>query len=118
MRINRDTLRFVLVGCGAVPFFFSLDTGWARAALLAYLMTGLIGALLVGECPPFGTSWFWKTMIPVVVIHSAIVFGLVWLDLAIPEINRMPRVLYGWAVVILMIEWRLSLRIIDWCKPK
>ena len=27
-------------------------------------------------------------MIPVVVLHSAIVFGLVWVDLKIPEVNR------------------------------
>jgi|SRR5580704_16476074 hypothetical protein len=119
MTIDRkDTVRSVLVLCGAIPFFFFLSTGWARAALLGYLLTGLLfGVVLVGDYPPFGTSWFWKAMIPIVLVHSAIVFGLVWLDLNLPEINRMPRWLYGFAVLILVLEVQLSGRIIDAFQP-
>jgi hypothetical protein len=73
---------------------------------------------LVPDYPPLGTSWFWKAMISIVVLHAAVVFGLVWLNLNIPEVNRVPRMLYGFAGIILMIEWRLSLLIINTCQPK
>jgi hypothetical protein len=115
---RNDTIRFVLVLCGAAPFFFFLGTGWARAALLGYLLTAcLFALLLVPDYPPVGTAWFWKAMVPIIVVHSAIVFGLVWLDLKVPEMNSMPRMLYGFAGMFLVIEWRLSLRIIGVSQP-
>jgi hypothetical protein len=119
-RIDRqDTIRLVLILFGAVPFFFFLSTSWARAALLAYILTAfLFGLLLIPDYPPVGTSWFWKAMIPIIVFHGLVIFGLVWLNLSIPDVNRMPRMLYGFAGIILMIEWRLSLRIINACQPK
>jgi hypothetical protein len=115
---GKDTIRFVLVLCSAAPFFFFLQTSWVRAALLGYLLTAcLFGLLLVPDYPPVGTTWFWKAMMPIIVVHLAIVFGLVWLDLKVPDINRMPRMLYGFAGMILVIEWRLSLRIIGALQP-
>ena len=68
---------------------------------------------MVPEYRPFGTIWFWKAMASIVVIHAGIIFGLVWLDLSIPPIIKLPRMLYGLAAIILMLEWRLSLRIIE-----
>jgi hypothetical protein len=116
---RQGTIRLVLILFGAVPFFFFLSTNWARAALLAYILTAcFFGLLLVPDYPPFGTSWFWKAMIPIVVFHGLVIFGLVWLNLNIPEMNRLPRMLYGFAGIILMIEWGLSLRIINTCQPK
>jgi hypothetical protein len=119
MTIDRkDTIRFVLLLCSAVPFFFFLQTSWVRTALLGYLLTAcLFGLLLVPDYPPVSTSWFWKALIPIITIHSAIILGLVWLDLRVPEINRMPRMLYGFAAMIVVIEWRLSLRIIETLQP-
>jgi hypothetical protein len=119
MTIDRkDTIRFVLLLCSAVPFFFFLQTSWVRTALLGYLLTAcLFGLLLVPDYPPVRTSWFWKALIPIITIHSAIILGLVWLDLRVPEINRMPRMLYGFAAMIVVIEWRLSLRIIETLQP-
>jgi hypothetical protein len=119
MTIDRkDTIRFVLLLCSAVPFFFFLQTSWVRTALLGYLLTAcLFGLLLVPDYPPVRTSWFWKALIPIITIHSAIILGLVWLDLRVPEINRMPRMLYGFAAMIVVIEWRGSLRIIETLQP-
>ena len=119
MTIDRkDTIRFVLLLCSAVPFFFFLQTSWVRTALLGYLLTAcLFGLLLVPDYPPVRTSWFWKALIPIITIHSAIILGLVWLDLRVPEINRMPRMLYGFAAMIVVIGWRLSLRIIETLQP-
>jgi hypothetical protein len=120
MTIDRaDTIRLALVLCGATPFFFFLHKSWGHGALLAYLVTAcFFGLLLVPDYPPRGTSWFWKAIIPIVVIHSALVLGLLWLNLLVPEVNRMPRALYGFAVIIVLIEWRLSVRIIDAFEPK
>jgi hypothetical protein len=116
---RRYTIRLVLILGGAIPFFFFLHTGWARAALLAYALTAfLFGLLLVPDYPPVGTSWFWKAIIPIGALHSAIVFGLVWLNLSIPEMNRLPRMLYGFVGIILMAEWWLSRRIIDASQPR
>jgi len=90
-----------------------------HAALIGYLMTALFFfVVLPREYPPFGSRWFWKAMIPIVIIHCAFVIGLVWLDLEVPYINKMSRALYGLATTLLVIEWRLSLRIIDVTCPQ
>ena len=116
---RQGTIRLVLILCGAVPFFFFLDTRWGHAALLGYAITAFFfGLLLVPDYPPLGTTWFWKTMIPIVAVHSGVVCGLVWLDLNIPEVNRMPRWLYGLAAVILFLEAYVAGRFIETCQPK
>jgi hypothetical protein len=115
---RKDTIRCVVVLCGAVPFFFFLQTDWARAALLAYLPTAcLFGVLLVADYPPVSSAWFRKAMIPIIAMHAAIISGLVWLNLSIPELNKMPRMLYGFVGVIVLVEWRLSRYIIEVFHP-
>ena len=116
---NRYTIRLVLFVCGGLPFFFSLDTSWARPALIGYAMTaGLFGVLLADEYPPVGTKWFWKAMTPIAVLHSALIFGLVSLNLTVPAMNKLPRMLYGFLGIIGVFEWWLSVRIIQACQPK
>ena len=108
----------MLVVCCGLPLLF-LHVAWASAALIGYSLTAvLFGILLIGEYPPFGTRWFWKATIPIVVFHSALVLGLVVLNLEIPEMNRLPRVAYGLLGIIAVIEWRLSLRVIAAFRPK
>lgn len=119
MKIDHNTLRVALVVCGAAPLLYFWHAYWVHAALLAYLLTaGLFGIVLLGEYPPFRTAWFWKTMVPIVVVHSAIVGGVVWLNLEVPGINKAPRALYGFASLILAIEWRLSVRLINALEPR
>ena len=116
---RQGTIRLVLILCGTVPFFFFLDTRWGHAALLGYAITAFFfGLLLVPDYPPLGTNWFWKTMIPIVAVHSGVVCGLVWLDLNIPEVNRMPRWLYGLAAVVLFLEAYVAGRFIETCQPR
>jgi len=118
MRIDRYSIRVVLVFCSAIPFVFFWHTQWVHAALLGYLLTTAFYCVgLVDVYPPIGTSWFWKAMVPIVIIHSTIVFGLVWLDLKIPFVNKWPRALYGFAAIIGTVELVLSYRIIDALKP-
>jgi hypothetical protein len=116
---RQATIRLVLILCGILPFLFFLNSNWAHAALLGYMLTAcFFGLLLVPEYPPVGTSWFWRSMIPVFILHVAAIVGLVWLNLSIPEMNRMPRMLYGYAGIVLVIEWQLAKRIVDACQPK
>jgi hypothetical protein len=115
---GKDTFRIVLIGCLGLPLLFFPGT-WARLTLEAYFLTAfLFGALLVPEYPPVGTRWFWKAILPIAVMHSAVVFGLVMLSLEIPEINRLPRMVFGFLAVILVAEWRLALRIIETFEPR
>lgn len=86
--------------------------------MLAYLLTAIyFGLLLVPDYPPASSPWFWKAMIPVVVIHLVILSGVVWLDFKVPYINTLPRALLGFAGIIVFAEWRLARRIIDAFEP-
>jgi hypothetical protein len=115
---GKYTLRLVLIGCMGFPLLF-VNALWAGVALRAYLLTALLfGALLAGDYPPFGGRWFWKAVLPIAVMHSFVVFGLVIVGLEFPEVNGLPRLVYGFLAVILVGEWRLSLRIIEACRAK
>jgi hypothetical protein len=108
----------VLVFCGATPLLYFWRTQWVHAALFGYLPTGLLfGVLLVGEYPPIGTSWFWKSIIPITAGHSAITFGLVLLSWDVPYVNRWPRALYGLASIMLAVEYYLSSSLIEALDP-
>jgi len=115
---DKYTARLVLFICGALPFFF-LHTFWANAALVVYSMTaGLFGILLLGEYPPVGTSWFWRAILAIISLHSVVVLGLAVLNLEIPVMNKLPRLLYSLLGIVVVAEWRLSLRIIEASEPK
>src|SRR5579885_639621 len=112
-------MRVVLVLSSGLPFFFFWHAYWMDAALLGYLMTAaLFGLALPGSYPPIRTNWFWKTLVVITAIHSAIVFVFVYIDLQFPFVNKMPRVLYGFVGITLIAEWRLSVWIIDALEPK
>jgi hypothetical protein len=118
MRIDRYSIRVALVLCSALPFLFFWHTPWVPAALLGYGLTAIFFCIaLLDAYPPFGTSWFWKAMVLILIIHSTIIFGLVWLDLKVPYANRWPRALYGFGAMLMAVEWRLSLYIIDNFEP-
>jgi hypothetical protein len=118
VKTDRDNIRIALVLCGAVPLLYFWHAQWIHAALLTYLLTaGLFGVVLVAMYPPFGTNWFWRSIIPIVVGHLAIIFAFIWLDLEFPDINKWTRALYGFAVIILAIEWRLAILLIETLEP-
>jgi len=104
----------VLVLCGAAPFFFFLETIWAQPALIGYVMTGLaIVAVIDDEWPPRSSRWFWSALLLVAAIHVAVVSTFVWLDISVPGVNNVPRMLYGFAALALVVELRLAFWIID-----
>ena len=115
---DKDTVRIIVICCVGSPLFF-LHYTWANMALQAYLLTALLfGMLLVGEYPPLGSRWFWKTIVPLMTLHSVVVAGIITANLRIPGINRSPRVLYGFLGVIGVLEWRLFLSVAEISRPK
>ncbi len=76
---------------------------------------------MVGAYPPFVSRWFWKSLIPIFLMHGTALWLLVELTLGWTDIvgERLPaRMVYGFVAVVLLVEWRLSLRIIRACQPR
>ena len=114
---SKDTFRLVLIGCSGLPLLF-INAAWASLALKAYLLTTLLfGALLVPEYPPVRSGWFWKATLSIAVMHLLILVGLVAVSLEVPEVDELPRMMYGVLALVLVLEWRLSVRIIQLCEP-
>lgn len=103
---------------GATPLLFFVHSRWVHAALLAYVLTAIfLGIALAGDFPPFGSRWFWKATVLMVIVHTAVLVGLVWLDLRFPTLNRTPRVFYGFVGAICLLEGKLCQYIIDMFDP-
>jgi len=118
MKIDDGTIRVTIVLCSAIPFFFFWQKTWMHAALLGYLVTALFfGVALAGQYPPFASKWFWRAMVPIILVHCSLVASLVWLDFTVPYLNRLPRALYGLAIILLIAEWRFAMHIIDASDP-
>lgn|ERR1700687_2381020 len=110
--MDQYKIRLILFLCGAAPFFF-LNVSWANAALMTYLVTaGLFGLLLPGDYPPIETRWFWKAMTAIAILHLVVIVGLIALNVEIPAINRLPRILLGFVGIVAVLEWRVALRLI------
>jgi hypothetical protein len=109
-----DSIRFIVIMAGAAPFLFFLDRSWAALALLIYLLTGgLFGMLLMPDYPRVGTITFWKSIVPIALLHLIVIGGIVYLYTMIPYVNKLPRMMYGFALLVVLLEWRISQRIID-----
>jgi hypothetical protein len=118
MKVEPGTVRVIVILCSAIPFLFFWHKTWMQAALLGYLMTALFFCVvLAGEYPPFASKWFWRAMVPIILVHCSLVASLVWLDFAVPYLNRLPRALYGLATILLTAEWRFAMYLIDASDP-
>jgi hypothetical protein len=125
-REKGDRLMYVLIACGAVPLvvwrmYAHTQSMWPDFFLRAYLLTGvLFGILLIGDYPRPGTRWFWKSMIPIFVMHGLILAALLNISVqATPLDLQLPtRMIYGLVGVVVVLEWWLCLRIISMFRPK
>lgn len=113
LKLDRVTTRLILLACSAIPILFFLNRRWANAFLLSYLLTGCIVVVLAENFPPFATRSFWKASVLLTCIHLVIVAAFVWLEMAVPEVNELPRMLYGFAVIVFFLECRVAFWIID-----
>ena len=118
---NSNTLTYLLFGCGFLPLFIWRlhDHGtWPRYFIMAYVLTaGLFGILMSGEYPPFASRWFWKAMLPIFVLHGAILVALFKISAvssSIVPIALPARTVYGFIGILIILEWRVCLRVIAW----
>lgn len=115
---NQATISTALIVCTAAPLIF-LHYRWANTLLQSYVATAfLFGVLLVGEYPPLRSTWFLRATVPVLVLHALVVVGLVLVNYEIPGVNGLPRVVFGFLGIIVVLEWKISLWLIDYLRPK
>jgi magnesium-transporting ATPase (P-type) len=110
---DRDLWRNLAILAVGVPLLF-VNAVWAKPAFIVYSLTFVFFGILI----PFGSRWFWGTMPLIVLVHLFIVFALVMADLKVPEIQGLPRILFGFLAVIVVVEWRLALWILDVSCPE
>ncbi len=92
---------------------------WAKPAFIVFTLTYVFFFVLMkGEYPPAWTSWFWRAVPLIVFLHSAVVLALVAIELEVPGVQGLPRILFGFLAIIVFIEWRISLWILDASRPK
>jgi uncharacterized membrane protein len=109
---------FVALACGGIPFFF-VHSVWSELLQKVYLLSAfLFFVLLSSYWESINEFWFWKAMIPIILVHTGIVFGLAKLNFQFPEIDRLPRMVYGALTLVLGAEVIGSMRIIEACRPK
>jgi hypothetical protein len=115
---DRETWRDIAILGAGVPLLF-VNAIWAKPAFIVYSLTfGFFGILMNGEYPRFGSRRFWRAMPSIVFLHLVIVFGLVMVDLKVPGVQGLPRILFGFLTVIGLIEWRAALWILGAFRPK
>lgn len=115
---DRETWRDIAILAAGIPLLF-VNAVWAKPAFVVYALTfGFFGILMNGEYPPFGTRWFWIAVPLIILLHGAIVLGLVMVDLEVPGVQGLPRILFGSLAVIGVIEWRIALWILNVSRPK
>jgi hypothetical protein len=104
---------FIFLAGGGIPFFF-VHGVWGELLLKAYLLTAfLLFILLWSDWESTNELWFWKAMIPIILVHSGILLGLAKLNLEFPQIDRLPRLVYGALTVVLGVEVLGFTRIIE-----
>jgi hypothetical protein len=114
----------VLFALGVLGFFLwriYAPTSWTDFFMQTYLLTGgLFGVLLLSDYPPFGSWWFWKTMLPISGIHLVVLGTLleITIETAPLKLQLPTRMIYGAVGVVAVLEWWISLRIIAFFSPK
>jgi hypothetical protein len=121
---KRDSLRRILVVCGGVfPLVWRLYSSALGPDLLLkiYVFTvPLFGWMLASEYPPLASRWFWKAMIPILVMHSVALYGLVQATLYFGDIGvKLPtRMAWSCVTAAIFLEYGISLRIIRAFDPE
>lgn len=97
-----------------------MDHYWAEIALKPYIVTaGVFGyILLFAERKSLKERWLWLGMIPLVVLHSAAMYGLVVFNEAFPRIDRFPVATYGALVPIMALEGGILYVLVERFRPK
>ena len=109
---------FAAAVCGAIPFLF-VHGVWGEFVQKAYLLTALLLFILLwSNWESTSERWFWKAMVAIVLVHSGVVLGIAKVNLEFPDIDRLPRMVYGALSLILAAETLGSMRLIEAFRPK
>ena len=104
-------ITFAVLTCGVVPFIFYGE--WGKILAKAYLLTFLIIFLvLYVYWKSIRDWWFWRAVLVVLLLHSAIVVALVVLNLNFPGIDHLPRMAYQGVSILFVVEGRAALWIV------
>ncbi len=100
-----------------LPLLF-VNGSWGKPTYIVYALTYSFFVILMnGEYPPTGTRWFWRSIPLIVLLHFAIVAGLIAALLEIPGAEGLPRILFGFLTIVVFFEWRAALWILDTVRP-
>jgi hypothetical protein len=121
---KRDNFLFVVVVCGVLPLIgwrLYTDAVWPDLILKVYLLTApLFGMLLPADYPPRRSTYFWKAMAPIVLVHSVVLLVVVKLTLyfAYAHVKLPVRIVFGFITAAVFVEYFVSLRVIRAVSPK
>jgi hypothetical protein len=97
-----------------------MDHHWADIALKVYLVTAIVfGYILVfSEWKSIKKRWLWLGMIPLLIVHTFAMYGLVRFNEIFPQIDRFPVATYGLLVPLMTFEGVVLFFILDRFRPK
>jgi hypothetical protein len=111
-----------VVLAAGVPLYVLVWMGhhWAEIAVKIYLLTACVfGALLwTLERKYLKEKWLWAGMVPVIVLHGLAMYGLVLINEAFPQIDRVPVATYGALVPVGALEIGILYVIVERFRPK
>jgi hypothetical protein len=123
MKNDRDNTALALFAApvvGLCAWYLVSRNSPARLALSCYILAATPFYLLNGSYPPFGSKWFWKSIIPVCVITALAVFGQIvvsgWFRYI--EVELPARMAIGYTGCFAVLEGWLALRIVDATEPR
>jgi hypothetical protein len=97
-----------------------LGHSWAKIALKVYLSTAFVfGCVLVfAEKASVKRKWLWIGMVPAAVVHAGLMYGLVMINRALPQMDRFPVATYGVLAPLWVLETGLIYSIVERFRPK
>jgi uncharacterized membrane protein YhhN len=120
---NSQMNKFVAVVLAAgSPLYFLVwkDLQWAEIALKVYLVTAIVFGyiLLFSERKSLKRRWLWAGMIPLLIVHAVVMYGLVRFNETFPQIDRFPVATYGLLVQVMVVEVVILCFILNRFRPK
>ena len=111
-----------IVLIAGVPLYAEVWNGhpWAEIALKVYLCSATVfGSLLFFlERKSLRKRWLWIGMAPLLILHGAVMYGLVLFNEAFPRIDRVPVAAYGALVPAMALETGILYVILERFRPK
>jgi hypothetical protein len=106
----------------ASPLFVISILGhhWAEIAFKVYIWTAAVFVCILFfiERPGLKRKWLWMGMIPLTVLHSVLMYGLVVFNEAFPTIDQVPVATYGAMLPLIALEVGILSFILDKFRPK